>query len=134
MKYSSYGPGIVLPRSPRLRADGGRVWVIATAVGELAECVAHAHVARVEPPAVVLEGADQRVELAPDRDARRRERRLRLARLIDQRLKVVHAAEEILSAFEHAKVLPRLRACGFSRELDAVAQFLDGDPDRMQPL
>ena len=64
---------------PRGDAGGRRSGARAEALGDRAERVAQPHVSRVQAAAVVLERHDQRVEVAPVGESRRRERGLHLA-------------------------------------------------------
>src|SRR5439155_13130510 len=63
-----------------------------------------AHELRVEPAALVFERWDERVDLAPHRDVRRRERRLYLADAIDQHLQVVQPSQNVLMTLEGSHV------------------------------
>src|SRR5712691_809080 len=107
-------------------------WTGGVAIANREERRAVAHVARVQPPAIVLERGDQRVELAPDRDVWRSQGRLQLPHAIDEHLHVVQAAQEVLSALQRAKLGRRWLPGDFGRQLDGVPHLLQGDADRVQ--
>ena len=92
------------------------------------------HVARVQPPAVLVEQPHQTIQSVPDRDARRRERRLHVSNPLDERLQIVHPSQHVLLTLQDTQ-RRRGAACGrLERELQRVAELLQLDPDEMETL
>jgi hypothetical protein len=88
----------------------------------------------VETPAVVLDRHDERVEILPDRQVRRHQRRLHGAYAVHQHLEIMHATEQILTALERAQIGCGDAGADFPQQLDGVAQLLHRNADRMQAL
>jgi hypothetical protein len=88
----------------------------------------------MEPPAVILERRHQRIQVPPESHTRRRQGSLGLPDPLDQHLQVVHAAEHVLAALQRFQVGAALCTCQFSRQFNAVPQFLHRDADGMQTL
>src|SRR5204863_6348816 len=99
------------------------------------------HIPRVQPPTLVVQRAREHVEFAPHRHVRRRQRGLCFPHVVDQRLQIVHSAENVLGSPQTAQIARGARVGRFSsrgrqvgRELQYVAQLLQRDPDGVQPL
>ncbi len=54
--------------------------------------------------------------------------------MIDENLVIVQPAEHLLHPFQRAQLLRALQAARLDVELEAVAQLLERDPRRVQPL
>lgn len=98
------------------------------------EVVAFAHVAAVEPAALLLERDDELVELTPAGDVGRHERRLQLADAILQHVQIVQTSQRVLNALQQAKIGRRFETRDIGRDFERVAQLLGGDPDDVQAL
>ena len=88
----------------------------------------------MQATAALFERHQHRVEITPRRHAWRRERSLHAPDMIDENLVIVQPAEHLLHPFQGAQFLRALQAARLDVELEAVAQLLERDARRVQPL
>jgi len=102
--------------------------------GHFDQPIALAHVSRVQPAAISVERQQQRIELGPRRRVRRGDRGLYFAHAIDERLEIVHTAEDGLRAGERHQIGARVAARGGRVEFQRVAQLLQRDAHEVKAL